>query len=78
MSNDVTKILAAAAVGLAAGIAIGFLFAPDKGSETRKKVRKKVEDIADRFGEELEERFGPFKKSAEDETGEEVPGQHQP
>lgn len=60
MSNNVTKILIAAAAGLAAGIALGMLFAPDKGTETRKKVRKFVDDMADNLGETFEEKIGPF------------------
>jgi len=57
MSNNLTKIFVAAAVAFAAGVALGILFAPDKGSETRKKVKKAMDDITDDFGETLEEKL---------------------
>jgi gas vesicle protein len=42
-SNILTAFLAGAAVGAVAGI----LFAPDKGSNTRKKIYSKTGDLAD-------------------------------
>ena len=50
------KVVLGVLVGLAAGAALGILFAPDKGSETRKKIAKKGEDLVD----ELKEKFGEF------------------
>jgi gas vesicle protein len=80
MSNNVSKILIAAAAGLAAGVALGLLFAPDKGTETRKKVRKFIDDLTDELGETLEEKFGPvrdaFRKEASAAT--EEPGDGKP
>ncbi len=77
MSNDFSKILAAAAAGLAAGVVIGLLIAPDKGSETRKKLRKKLEDITDELGQTFEEKFGPFRKKEGTEGEGEVSGEQQ-
>lgn len=42
-SKTITALLAGAAVGALAGI----LFAPDKGSATRKKITDKTGDLAD-------------------------------
>lgn len=47
------KILLGVLAGLAAGAVLGILFAPDKGSETRKKVAKKAEDYTDGLKEKF-------------------------
>jgi gas vesicle protein len=41
------KIFLGVVAGLAAGALLGILFAPDKGTETRKKIVKKGEDVVD-------------------------------
>lgn len=45
--NNTTKILVAFATGALVGAAVGILFAPDKGSETRKKIGEEGKKIAD-------------------------------
>ena len=40
--------------GLAIGAVVGILFAPDKGTETRKKIAKKGKDLAKK-GNDLKE-----------------------
>jgi len=63
-SSDTKKIVAAALIGAAAGALLGILFAPDKGSETRKKIQEKGGEMADAFknkvsslGKEMQEKF---------------------
>jgi len=46
-SNNTGKIVGAVLVGAAIGGILGVLFAPDKGSKTRKKLLAKGEDIKD-------------------------------
>jgi len=41
------KVLLGLLAGVAAGAVLGILFAPEKGSETRKKITKKGKDYAD-------------------------------
>jgi hypothetical protein len=43
--------------GLAAGAALGVIFAPDKGSYTRKKITKKANDLVGALNHQIDERF---------------------
>ena len=45
------KVLLGVLGGIAAGALLGILFAPKKGSDTRKKITKKSEDITDNIKE---------------------------
>lgn len=51
--TDTTKILAAFAAGALVGAAVGILLAPDKGSETRKKIGEEGKKIADSMKNKL-------------------------
>jgi gas vesicle protein len=56
--NDNSKILVALMAGLAAGVALGIIFAPEKGSETRDKLNDALKNlgdsIKDRAAEEID------------------------
>ncbi len=45
--NDNSKVLVGLLAGLAAGAALGLLFAPEKGSDTRDKLSQSLKDLGD-------------------------------
>ena len=50
------KVLLGVLAGIAAGATLGILFAPDKGTNTRRKISRKSDEYAD----ELESKFNDF------------------
>ncbi|HXB95075.1 MAG TPA: YtxH domain-containing protein [Puia sp.] len=56
-----SKILLGFIAGAAIGGALGILLAPDKGSETRRKIMEKGSDLGDSladFGESVKDKLG--------------------
>ena len=49
--NDNSKVIAALLVGLAAGAALGILFAPEKGNDTRDKLSESLKSLGDTIKE---------------------------
>lgn len=47
------KLLSGILVGVAAGAVLGMLFAPDKGCETRKKLRQTTDDLVNNLKSKL-------------------------
>ena len=71
MAKTGSKVFLAALVGLAAGIGVGMLFAPAKGSKTRKRLKKRLMGIADIMQDDLSEKLNAFKSAfASDEQNE--------
>ena len=73
--NNTGKILTALVALAAAGAIVGILFAPDKGSETRKKIkeqgRKVVDDVQYNF-RKGKEKFNDLKVDIEQSVKEKV------
>lgn len=72
---DTGKILLGVLAGLAAGAVLGILFAPDKGSVTRKKIATKSNDIKDglkdkfnEFVDDMSEKYENVKEGVSDFT----------
>lgn len=55
MSNSGSKNIFTFLAGLAIGVVAGILLAPEKGSETRKKILDKTSGLKDEFAEKLNE-----------------------
>lgn len=55
--NDNAKVVAALLAGLAAGAALGILFAPEKGTETREKLNDSLKDLGDALKERTAEQL---------------------
>lgn len=51
--NSTVKIVGAAVAGAAVGAALGILFAPDKGSATRKKITNGAKDLTNDLKEKI-------------------------
>lgn len=56
--NDNAKVLAALLAGLAAGAAIGILFAPERGSETRDKLSESLKNLGDSIKDRAADEIG--------------------
>jgi len=64
-SNNSGKLVSALLLGAAVGGLLGILFAPDKGSETRKKISSKGNELTDSVKEKFGEFVDKFKKDIE-------------
>lgn len=60
------KVLLGVLAGLAAGALMGILLAPDKGSQTRRKILGKGEDFADALKEKFDELANTITNKLED------------
>ncbi len=59
------KLIGALVIGTAIGGLLGVLFAPRKGSETRKNIMAKGTDLSDAVKDKLHDFVGQVKREAE-------------
>jgi gas vesicle protein len=69
--NNTSKILTALIVGAAVGAVLGILYAPDKGSETRKKVNEEGKKMSDAIKNKINEVKEKMASAKEDKNREE-------
>jgi gas vesicle protein len=55
MSNNTGNTILALLTGAAIGVGMGILFAPDKGSKTREKIKDSFDEAKDDLKQKLEE-----------------------
>jgi len=73
--NTSGKILAAVAAGIAAGAVLGILFAPDKGTETRRKINEQGKKMADGLKDKLhkgKDKFSDMKEEIKQRVNEKM------
>ena len=64
-SNNTGKVIGSLLLGAAIGGALGILFAPSKGSETRKRILSKGDDLTDALEEKFKDFLDEVKKEVE-------------
>ncbi|MFZ5431555.1 MAG: YtxH domain-containing protein [Bacteroidota bacterium] len=66
MSNNTGQTIIALLTGALVGAGIGILFAPDKGSVTRQKIKTGMEEAKDEMEHKFNELLSLLKKKGED------------
>jgi len=65
MSNNTGNSVLALLVGAAIGAGVGILFAPDKGSKTREKIKEDLDDVKDNLKHKFEDVTHQLRKKFE-------------
>jgi gas vesicle protein len=63
--NDNSKVLIGLLAGLAAGAALGLLFAPETGTETRGRLGQSIKDLGDTIQERAADQLGSLSELKE-------------
>lgn len=70
MSKTTTNALLGFLAGASLGAVMGILFAPDKGEETRKKIKKSADEFGSEFKSSVNEKVDFLGDSFSDFVGE--------
>jgi len=63
--DSATKVLLGFVTGLSVGTMLGVLYAPQKGSATRRKIARRSSDIVDDFRDKLDDSVDDIKDKYE-------------
>jgi gas vesicle protein len=72
--NTAGKVAIGLLAGAAAGAILGILFAPDKGSETRRKIAEKSKDVKD----DIKNKFSDILEKTKEKFEHKVDENHEP
>ena len=64
--KDFSKVMLSFIVGALAGTVAGVLLAPDKGKNTRKKVKKSIDDLSKKAKDSMDDLSAKVKDSMDD------------
>ncbi len=69
MDSGTGRVIAAFLAGAAAGASLGLLLAPEKGEETRQKLKETFDELGEKAQEAYTKAQEAYEKLSKEETG---------